>query len=82
MAAQFAFLAFLLGHSLEAFGQWKALLHLALACEEAPLQTRPTLYAKLLAAVRAQLQHCLAAGRCAFESTKLKSEFTLDFLGA
>ena len=62
---QFAFLAFLLGHSLQAFGQWKALLHLALACEEAPLQTRPRFYADLLATVRAQLDHCLAAGRCA-----------------
>ncbi|CAL8470508.1 g10050 [Coccomyxa elongata] len=60
---QFAFLAFLLGHSLQAFGQWKALLHLALACEEAPLQTRPRFYADLLAAVHAQLDHCLAAGR-------------------
>ncbi|EIE22542.1 AAR2-domain-containing protein [Coccomyxa subellipsoidea C-169] len=60
---QFAFLAFLLGHSLESFGQWKALLHLALACEEAPLQTCPGFYSKLLAAVRAQLQHCLASGR-------------------
>ena len=39
-ALQFAFLAFLLGQSLEAFGQWKALLHLLLACEEAPLRTR------------------------------------------
>lgn len=61
---QFAFLAFLLGHSLQAFGHWKALLHLVLACEEAPLQTRPCFYADLLAAVRAQLDHCLAAGRC------------------
>ena len=62
---QFAFLAFLLGHSLQAFGQWKALLHLALACEEAPLRTRSQFYADLLATVRAQLDHCLAAGRCA-----------------
>jgi A1 cistron-splicing factor AAR2 len=73
VAAQFAFLAFLLGHSLESFGQWKALLHLALACEEAPLQTRPGFYSKLLAAVRAQLQHCLASGRCAAEF-KIKIE--------
>ena len=62
---QFAFLTFLLGHSLEAFGQWKALLHLLLACEEAPLRTRTPLYVCSLATIRAQLQHCLSSGRCA-----------------
>lgn len=56
-------MAFLLGHSLEAFGQWKALLHLVLACEEAPLQTRPQMYTHLLAALHAQLHLCLASGR-------------------
>jgi A1 cistron-splicing factor AAR2 len=56
-------LAFLLGQSLEAFGQWKALLHLLLACEEAPLRTLTALFVRALAAVRAQLQHCLSAGR-------------------
>ena len=59
VCTQFAFLAFLLGHSLEAFGQWKALLQLMLSCEEAPLQTRTSLYVQLLSAVHAQLQHCL-----------------------
>ena len=62
-AVQFAFLAFLLGQSLEGFGQWKALLHLLLACEQAPLGPRAGLYARALAALRAQLQHCLASGR-------------------
>lgn len=49
---QFAFLAFVVGHSLEAFGQWKALLHLLLACEAAPLHKRPKFYSHLLQAVQ------------------------------
>lgn len=65
MGVQFAFLAFLLGQSLEGFGQWKALLRMLLSCEEAPLRTRTPLHVRFLAAVRAQLQHCLASGRCA-----------------
>ena len=60
---QFALLAFLLGHSLEAFGQWKALLHLLLSCEEAPFRTHSSFYAQALNAVHAQLSHCLASSR-------------------
>ena len=60
---QFALLAFLLGHSLEAFGQWKALLHLLLSCEEAPVQTATGFYAEALGALHAQLSHCLANSR-------------------
>jgi len=62
-SAQFALLAFLLGHSLEAFGQWKALLHLLLSCEEAPVQTLCSFYAQALSALHAQLNHCLANTR-------------------
>lgn len=60
---QFALLAFLLGHSLEAFGQWKALLHLLLSCEDAPVQSHSSFYAQALSAVHAQLSHCLANTR-------------------
>ena len=60
---QFALLAFLLGHSLEAFGQWKALLHLLLSCEEAPVHTATGFYAEALGALHAQLSHCLANSR-------------------
>lgn len=60
---QFALLAFLLGHSLEAFGQWKALLHLLLSCEEAPVQTMCSFYAQALTAVHAQLSLCLTSSR-------------------
>jgi hypothetical protein len=58
--AQFVFLAFLMGHSLEGFGQWKALLALALGCEAAPLGGRAGLFGRLLRALRAQLALCLA----------------------
>ena len=56
---QFAFLAFLMGHSLEGFGQWKALLALALGCEAAPLGPRAPFYRRLLTALTAQLALCL-----------------------
>ena len=57
--AQFAFLAFLMGHSLEGFGQWKALLALALGCEAAPLGPRAPFYRRLLSALASQLALCL-----------------------
>ena len=62
-SVQFTLLAFLLGHSLEAFGQWKALLHLLLSCEEASVQTLCSFYAQALSALHAQLSHCLANTR-------------------
>ena len=63
VSVQFALLAFLLGHSLEAFGQWKALLRLLLSCEEAPFWTMCSFYAQALSAVHAQLSHCLTSSR-------------------
>ena len=63
VSVQFALLAFLLGHSLEAFGQWKALLHLLLSCEEAPFQTMCSFYAQALSTVHTQLNYCLATSR-------------------
>ncbi|KAK9826103.1 hypothetical protein WJX81_003949 [Elliptochloris bilobata] len=56
---QFAFLAFLMGHSLEGYAQWKALLALALSCEAAPLGSRSQLYRRLLSALACQLALCL-----------------------
>lgn len=54
MVLQFAFLAFLVGQSLEGFMQWKNLLTLLLSCERAPLQVFPGFYAKLLDALEAR----------------------------
>ncbi|XP_069150110.1 uncharacterized protein [Solanum lycopersicum] len=46
---QFAFVAFLMGQSLEAFLQWKLLVSLLLGCTEAPLHTRTQLFTKVKA---------------------------------
>ncbi|KAL6225824.1 hypothetical protein ACLB2K_004673 [Fragaria x ananassa] len=43
---QFAFVAFLMGQSLEAFLQWKALVNLLFGCTEAPFHTRSRLFVK------------------------------------
>lgn len=45
---QFAFLAFLIGQSLEGFAQWKGIVQLLLSCEQAPLQSHPSLYTSFL----------------------------------
>ena len=63
LPVQFALLAFLLGHSLEAFGQWKALLRLLLSCNDAPVHSLSAFYAEALSVVHAQLSHCLANSR-------------------
>jgi len=56
---QFSFIAFLMGQSLEAFGQWKAIVCLLLSCEEAPLQTRTQFFIKFLDVVNLQLKQGL-----------------------
>eukprot|EP00494_Astrolonche_serrata_P001249 UN01255 len=45
---QFSFVAFMMGQSLEAFMQWKALVSLLLSCSEAPLHTRTQLFVKFI----------------------------------
>jgi hypothetical protein len=57
---QFAFLAFLLGHSMEGFAQWKAFLCLMFGCDDAPLGARQPLFARFLRALHAQLVQGLA----------------------
>ena len=52
---QLSFILFLRLASMRALEQWKALLQLLCACEEA-VHTRPSLYAKSLATLRAQLE--------------------------
>ncbi|CAH1421377.1 unnamed protein product [Lactuca virosa] len=43
---QFAFVAFIMGQSLEAFLQWKNFVNLLFGCTEAPLHTRSNLFTK------------------------------------
>ncbi|CAM6098866.1 unnamed protein product [Calypogeia fissa] len=56
---QFCFIAFLMGQSLESFGQWKTLVSLLLRCEDAPLKTRTILYVKFLKIIYWQLKQGL-----------------------
>ncbi|KAL3346244.1 hypothetical protein AABB24_024934 [Solanum stoloniferum] len=53
---QFAFVAFLIGQSLEAFLQWKLVVSLLLGCTEAPLHTRTQLFTKFIKAIYYQLK--------------------------
>ncbi|XP_057491597.1 LOW QUALITY PROTEIN: uncharacterized protein LOC130777313 [Actinidia eriantha] len=54
---QFAFVAFLMGQSLEAFFQWKSLVSLFLGCTEAPLHTRNQLFTKFIKVIYYQLKY-------------------------
>ncbi|XP_015691653.1 protein AAR2 homolog isoform X2 [Oryza brachyantha] len=54
---QFAFIAFMMGQSLEAFMQWKALVSLLLSCSEAPLHTRTNMFVKFIKVIYYQLKH-------------------------
>lgn len=53
---QFAFIAFLMGQSLEAFLQWKTLVSLFFGCTEAPFRTRSQLFTKFIKAIYYQLK--------------------------
>eukprot|EP00250_Pteridium_aquilinum_P001773 c11989_g1_i1 orf=83-1504(+) len=53
---EFSFIAFLMGQSLESFGQWKSIVCLMLSCDEAPLSRRTQLFVKFLDIVCFQLQ--------------------------
>ncbi|KAK6266630.1 hypothetical protein QUC31_017467 [Theobroma cacao] len=56
---QFAFIAFLMGQSLEAFIQWKSLVSLLFGCTEAPFRTRSQLFTKFIKVIYYQLTYGL-----------------------
>ncbi|XVF20659.1 hypothetical protein REPUB_Repub12eG0020700 [Reevesia pubescens] len=56
---QFAFIAFLIGQSLEAFMQWKSLVSLLFGCTEAPFRTRSQLFTKFIKVIYYQLKYGL-----------------------
>ncbi|MED6132388.1 hypothetical protein PIB30_018590 [Stylosanthes scabra] len=60
---QFAFIAFLMGQSLEAFFQWKSLVSLFLGCTEAPFKTRTQLFTKFIRVIYYQLKYGLQKDR-------------------
>ncbi|XP_057791701.1 uncharacterized protein LOC131008706 isoform X1 [Salvia miltiorrhiza] len=53
---QFAFIAFLMGQSLQAFLQWKLLVSLLLGCTESPLRSRSLLFTKFIKVIYYQLK--------------------------
>lgn len=60
---QFAYIAFLMGQSLEAFFQWKSLVSLLLSCIEAPFRTRSHLFTKFIKVIFYQLKYGLQKDR-------------------
>ncbi|WCJ25265.1 AAR2 protein family [Euphorbia peplus] len=60
---QFAYIAFLMGQSLEAFFQWKSLVSLLLGCTEAPFRTRTKLFTKFIKVIYYQLKYGLQNNR-------------------
>ncbi|KAK7321514.1 hypothetical protein VNO77_32239 [Canavalia gladiata] len=56
---QFAFIAFLMGQSLEAFLQWKSLVSLFFGCTQAPFHTRTQLFIKFMKVIYYQLRYGL-----------------------
>ncbi|XP_076911522.1 uncharacterized protein LOC143569522 [Bidens hawaiensis] len=60
---QFAFIAFLMGQSLEGFLQWKAIVHLLFGCIEAPLHSRSRLFTKFMKVLYSQLRYALQKGQ-------------------
>ncbi|GAB2288941.1 hypothetical protein Dimus_023247 [Dionaea muscipula] len=54
---QFAYIAFLMGQSLEAFLQWKSLISLLFGCTEAPLHTRSLFFTKFIKVLYYQLRY-------------------------
>ncbi|XP_068637838.1 uncharacterized protein [Aristolochia californica] len=53
---QFAFIAFLMGQSLQAFLQWKTLVSLLFSCTVAPLRTRSQLFTKFIKVIYYQIK--------------------------
>ncbi|KAK9054200.1 hypothetical protein SSX86_025278 [Deinandra increscens subsp. villosa] len=60
---QFAFIAFLMGQSLEAFLQWKAFVTLLFGCTDAPLNSRSRLFTKFIKVLYNQLKYALQKGQ-------------------
>ncbi|KDP22655.1 hypothetical protein JCGZ_02497 [Jatropha curcas] len=60
---QFAYIAFLMGQSLDAFLQWKSLVSLLLGCTEAPFHTRSQLFTKFIKVLYHQLKYGLQKDR-------------------
>ncbi|KAL1811567.1 hypothetical protein ACET3Z_021632 [Daucus carota] len=75
---QFAFIAFLMGQSLESFLQWKALLTLFFGCTEAPFRTRSKLFTKFIKVLYYQLKFGLQENRKDSDVERKSTSVLLD----
>ncbi|KMZ68911.1 AAR2 protein family [Zostera marina] len=76
---QFSFIAFLMGQSLEAFYQWKALVSLLFSCTHAPLHTRTRMFTKFIRVLYFQLRHaCSSDGKASVGGSEKGISFFLD----
>ncbi|XP_057524750.1 uncharacterized protein LOC130804354 [Amaranthus tricolor] len=75
---QFAFIAFLMGQSLDGFLQWKSLVSLLLGCTEAPFHTRTQLFVKFIRCVYHQLKYGFQRDHKRNSGTEKEPSFFLD----
>ncbi|CAL1413417.1 unnamed protein product [Linum trigynum] len=75
---QFAYVAFLMGQSLEGFLQWKSMVCLLLGCIEAPFRTRSQLYTKFIKVIYYQLKYGLQKDRADANAAGLGVSTLLD----
>lgn len=75
---QFAFIGFLMGQSLESFGQWKALVSFLFSCHKAPLQSRTRLFVKFLDVLHWQLKQGLKGGVSSAQSPTFDDSWFTD----
>ncbi|KMT18634.1 hypothetical protein BVRB_2g027630 [Beta vulgaris subsp. vulgaris] len=75
---QFAFIAFLMGQSLDGFLQWKSLVSLLLGCTEAPFQTRSQLFVKFIKCIYYQLKYGIQRDQARNSDIEKESSLFLD----
>lgn len=75
---QFAFIAFLMGQSLDGFLQWKSLVSLLLGCTEAPFHTRSQLFIKFIKCVYHQLKYGFQRDNARNSGVEKESSLWLD----
>lgn len=75
---QFAFIAFLMGQSLEGFLQWKSLVSLLFGCNEAPFHTRSLLFTKFIRVIYYQLKFGFQKDQTGSSNVEKESSLLLD----
>ncbi|XP_021737225.1 protein AAR2 homolog [Chenopodium quinoa] len=75
---QFAFIAFLMGQSLDGFLQWKSLVSLLFGCTQAPFHTRSQLFIKFIKCVYYQLKYGFQRGHAKDSTIEKESSLLLD----